>query len=47
MIQDRTIWEIVQQVPDIEGATEKLIAKAMENGGEDNITVVIIAFDGE
>jgi len=47
MIQDRAIWEIVQQAPDMESATEKLIAKAMENGGEDNITVVIIAFDPE
>lgn len=47
MIQDRAIWEIVDQAPDVEAATEKLVAKAMENGGEDNITVVIIAFDPE
>lgn len=47
MIQDRAIWEIVQQAPDMDAASEKLISKAMENGGEDNITVVLIAFDPE
>jgi protein phosphatase len=47
MIQDRAIWEIVDQAPDVEAATQKLIRTAMENGGEDNITVVLIAFDPE
>jgi protein phosphatase len=47
MIQDKAIWEIVDQAPEVEAAAEILIAKAMENGGEDNITVVIIAFDPE
>jgi protein phosphatase len=47
MVQDRAIWEIVQQAPDIEAAAEKLIAMAMENGGEDNITVILIAFDAD
>jgi serine/threonine protein phosphatase PrpC len=29
----------------MEEAAGRLIAKAMGNGGEDNITVIIIAFD--
>jgi protein phosphatase len=45
MIQDKEIWEIVQGAPDADAAAQKLIVKAMENGGEDNITVVIVAFD--
>jgi protein phosphatase len=47
MIQDRAIWEIVEQASDVEAATAKLIDTAMANGGEDNITVVIIAFEPE
>ena len=47
MIQDRAIWEIIEQAPDVEAATAKLIDTAMANGGEDNITVVIIAFEPE
>jgi serine/threonine protein phosphatase PrpC len=47
MIQDRAIWEIVEQASDVEAATAKLIDTAMANGGEDNITVVIIAFHPE
>ena len=45
MIHDEEIWEIVQHAPDLEEATSRLIAKAMRNGGEDNITVVIVGFD--
>ena len=45
MIQDQEIWEIVQGAPDVEEATRRLIAKAMNNGGEDNITVVIVALE--
>ncbi len=45
MVQDGEIWEIVQNAPDMEEAAGRLIAKAMGNGGEDNITVVIVAFD--
>ena len=47
MVQDRAIWEIVQQAPNLEAAAEKLVSKAMENGGEDNITVILIAFDAD
>ena len=47
MIQDEELWEIVQKAPDAEVAAQKLIARAMDNGGEDNITVVLVAFDSE
>jgi protein phosphatase len=47
MIQDKAIWEIVDQASDVEAATAKLIDTAMANGGEDNITVVIVAFEPE
>jgi protein phosphatase len=45
MVQDKEIWEIVQNSPDVDSAAEGLISRAMDNGGEDNITVVIVAFD--
>jgi protein phosphatase len=45
MVQDEEIWEIVHKAPDVDAAAGELIAKAMENGGEDNITVVLVAFD--
>jgi len=45
MIQDEEIWDIMQQTPDVDEAADKLICRAMDNGGEDNITVVIVAFD--
>jgi len=47
MIQDDELWEIVRQAPDVEAAAQNLLTKAMENGGEDNITVVLVAFDPE
>jgi protein phosphatase len=47
MVQDQAIWDIVSQSVNVETATQNLINKAMENGGEDNITVVIVAFDPE
>jgi protein phosphatase len=45
MIQDEEIWGIMQAAPDVEEATRRLIDKAMSNGGEDNITVVIVALE--
>jgi protein phosphatase len=45
MIQDQEIWETVQNTPDADTAAETLVRQAMDNGGEDNITVVIVAFD--
>ena len=45
MIQDKEIWEIVQHSLDVEEATTRLIAKALDNGGEDNITVVLVGLE--
>lgn len=44
MIRDSDIWSIVQQSDDLEDACQRLIDRAKENGGEDNITVVIVGF---
>ena len=40
MVKDQEIYEIVKD--NIEVATDKLIDKANENGGLDNITVIIV-----
>jgi PPM family protein phosphatase len=45
MVQDSDIWTIVWEAPDLDEATRRLIEKAKENGGEDNITVVIVGFE--
>jgi protein phosphatase len=45
MMQDQEIWETVQNAPDPDAAVETLVRQAMDNGGEDNITVLIVAFD--
>lgn len=47
MIQDEEIWAIVQGTPDVEVATTRLIEKAMNNGGEDNITVVLVGIESD
>ena len=40
MLRDNEIYDIINQAP--EEAVEKLVNKANENGGYDNITVIII-----
>jgi len=47
MVSDDLIWKIVQESPSLENAVERLVEKARENGGEDNITVVIVGFEPE
>jgi protein phosphatase len=47
MIQDEELWAIVQGAPSLDAAAQRLVDKALENGGEDNITVVLVAFDSE
>lgn len=42
MISDSEILEIVQQSATPEEAVERLIESAKENGGEDNITVILV-----
>jgi protein phosphatase len=45
MVQDKDIWEIVQKSGSIQEAAQQLIQAARANGGEDNITALIIGFD--
>lgn len=45
MVSDKDIWRVVQDNGSLQGAAEQLIAMARENGGEDNITVVIVGFE--
>lgn len=47
MIADDLIWKVVQESPSLEEAVGRLVEKARENGGEDNITVVIVGFEPE
>jgi PPM family protein phosphatase len=45
MVQDADIARIVHGADSLENAARQLVEKAMEHGGEDNITVVIVGFD--
>ena len=45
MVQDGDIWGIVQAAPSLQRAAQELIEKARDNGGEDNITVVIVGIE--
>jgi len=45
MVQDSDIWSIVQNAKSLQAAARELIERARNNGGEDNITVIIIGFE--
>jgi len=45
MVPDKEIWKIVQKNQILQEAAQQLITQARENGGEDNITVLIIGFE--
>ncbi|HWQ09403.1 MAG TPA: Stp1/IreP family PP2C-type Ser/Thr phosphatase [Holophaga sp.] len=45
MVQDRDIWRIVRNSLSLQDAVQQLITTARENGGEDNITVLIVGFE--
>jgi len=47
MIGDNQIWDIVSHSNDIQHAVDSLISKARENGGEDNITAVLVGWESE
>lgn len=45
MVGDAQIWDIVKQSPDLQTAVETLITVARDNGGEDNITAVLVGWE--
>ncbi|HWG52359.1 MAG TPA: Stp1/IreP family PP2C-type Ser/Thr phosphatase [Gemmatimonadaceae bacterium] len=47
LVKKDEIAEVVRQEPDLASACRELIERANENGGPDNITVIIARFDGE
>jgi len=47
MVADEDIWKIVQGSGSLEEASERLVKKALENGGEDNVTVVLVGFEAD
>ena len=42
MLEDNDILSIVKKHADIEEAARELVARANENGGKDNISVIIV-----
>lgn len=42
MVGDQQIWDIVKNAPNLQEAANRLISVARENGGEDNITAVLV-----
>ncbi len=47
MLQDNDIWKIVRNSSSLQDAAQQLITSAKANGGEDNITVLLIHFEPE
>ena len=47
MISDKQIWDIVERSIDIQQAVESLINAAREQGGEDNITAILVSCNSE
>ncbi len=47
MVSDQDIWSIVNESPSLEEAVNRLVARAKENGGEDNVTVILAALEDE
>lgn len=45
MIEDDDIYEITQNADDLEDAATKLVDTANENGGKDNISVVLVKYE--
>jgi len=45
MVPDDEIWKIVRGAEGLQRAAELLVNKAIENGGEDNVTVIIVGFE--
>lgn len=44
MVRNPRINEVLTTTPDPQGAVDQLISEANQNGGEDNITAVLVRF---
>jgi protein phosphatase len=47
MVRDPEIEAVLEETPDLDKACEQLIERANENGGEDNITAILVRCDEE
>jgi protein phosphatase len=47
MVGDQQIWDIVKAAPNLNAAAQALIEAARANGGEDNITVVVVGLGSD
>src|SRR5581483_378559 len=45
-VSDEEILQIMKEAPDVKTASERLIGRALEREGPDNVTVVLAKFDG-
>ena len=45
-LEDREIAEVLRTHPELEKATEALIEAALAKGGRDNVSAVVVAYDG-
>ncbi len=46
-VSDERLGEILQENPDPQAASEELVRAAVEAGGRDNVTVVVVSLDGD
>jgi len=46
-VSDEEILQVLKEEPDVKRACDRLVARALEREGPDNITVVVARFDGE
>lgn len=46
-VSDERLGEILQDNPDPQAASEELVRAAVEAGGRDNVTVVVVSLDGD
>jgi len=45
LVDANEIWNIIQNNAELDAAAERLIARALDAGGDDNVTVVLLAHD--
>jgi protein phosphatase len=46
MVEDHEIEKILQASASVQAASDQLIERAKQNGGQDNITVIVVMFEG-